>query len=262
MAVICNLTTLNLTAPTNCQVLNTINFILAYMTFALSSLLIILRIIAVWNKNKVIVGLAASVWGINGSFMVQGLAQIRSTWVADGSFCSIPNLRSNLANVISMFVTDFFLLVIMLVGLFRLRCRVGGKFALAPFLWKQGLIWLLLTTVAELPPLVFICLDLNGAFDMMFLTPSLMIMSIAATRMYRSLADFASATEVVMDSATPPRIGRNVSNSKLSFAVPTAARRVDVAVHTSREQYPTSLTDRDVLHIGHGRPEQISTSGL
>jgi len=59
-----------------------------------------------------------------------------------------------------------------------------------------------------------------------------------------------------MDSATPPRIGRNVSNSKLSFAVPTAARRVDVAVHTSRERYPSSLTDRDVLHIGHGRSEQ------
>ena len=60
-----------------------------------------------------------------------------------------------------------------------------------------------------------------------------------------------------MDSVTPPRIGRNVSNSKLSFAVPTAARRIDVAVHTSSERYPTSLTDRDhVLHIGHGRPEQ------
>ena len=59
-----------------------------------------------------------------------------------------------------------------------------------------------------------------------------------------------------MDSVTPPRIGRNVSNSKLRFAVPTAARRIDVAVHTSRERYPTSLTDRDVLYIGHGRPEQ------
>ena len=63
----------------------------------------------------------------------------------------------------------------------------------------------------------------------------------------------------VMDSVTPPtppRIGLNVSNSKLNFAVPNAARRIDVAVHTFRERYPTSLTDRDVLDIGHGRPEQ------
>jgi len=128
--------------------------------------------------------------------------QIRSTWMADMSSCTIPNIKSNMANLISMFVTDFFLLVIMLVGLFRLRCRVAGRFALAPFLWKQvrcqpfldcrsflldvisiqkGLIWLLLTTVAELPPLVclagflrhhlanhffasqvFVSLDLNG----------------------------------------------------------------------------------------------------
>ena len=42
-----------------------------------------------------------------------------------------------MANVISMFVTDFFLLVIMLVGLYRLHCRVASKFALAHFLWKQ-----------------------------------------------------------------------------------------------------------------------------
>lgn len=32
----------------------------------------LLASIAVWNKNKVIVGLATIVWGINGSFMVQG----------------------------------------------------------------------------------------------------------------------------------------------------------------------------------------------
>jgi len=62
----------------------------------------------------------------------------------------------------------------------------------------------------------------------------------------------------VMDSETPPRIGRNVPNPKLSFAVPTAARRMDVTVHTSHERYPTSLTDRDVIYIGHERPEQAS----
>ena len=39
--------------------------------------------------------------------------------------------------------------------------------------------------------------------------------------------------------------------------MPNAARRIDVAVHTSCERYPTSLTpDRDVFYIGHGHPEQ------
>lgn len=32
----------------------------------------VLASIAVWNKNKVIVGLATIVWGINGSFTVVG----------------------------------------------------------------------------------------------------------------------------------------------------------------------------------------------
>jgi len=36
-----------------------------------------------------------------------------------------------------MFATDFFLLVIMLVGLFRMRCRGAGSFGLGRLLWKQ-----------------------------------------------------------------------------------------------------------------------------
>lgn len=34
-------------------------------------------------------------------------------------------------------VTDIALLLIMLVGLFRLRCHGGGTFGLAQVLWRQ-----------------------------------------------------------------------------------------------------------------------------
>ena len=36
-----------------------------------------------------------------------------------------------------MVATDLFLLAIMLVGLFRLRCRGTSSFALGRLLWKQ-----------------------------------------------------------------------------------------------------------------------------
>ena len=74
-----------------------------------------------------------------------------------------------------MAVTDIILLLIMLVGLLRLRRHGGNTFGLTHFLWKQvrwlfsliaviwlidmflfhkGVIWILLATVTEVPPAV------------------------------------------------------------------------------------------------------------
>ena len=107
-----------------------------------------------------------------GSFVLIYL-QIRSSWHPD-SFCSNPNVRSNMPTLISMLVTDLVLLVTMFVGLLRLRRHGAGRFALGRLLWKQvrsrqfsgsrvpanlisvweGIIWLFAATAAELPPVV------------------------------------------------------------------------------------------------------------
>ncbi|KAH9962341.1 hypothetical protein BC827DRAFT_1197730 [Russula dissimulans] len=162
MGVIINLVNMNIAIPTNCQVLMSFTLVFSYLTFSLSSLLIVLRIIAIWDKNKRIVGLAIGVWIANAAFLIYGIAQIRSEWVPVQNSCSLPNAKSNKSAMITMFATDFVLLLIMLVGLLRLRRRGGGRFDLGRLLWKQGVIYLLVATTAELLPLVFICLDLNG----------------------------------------------------------------------------------------------------
>jgi hypothetical protein len=63
--------------------------------------------------------------------------QIRSTWVPADSFCSVPYVRTNNKTIVSMFITDFILLVTMLVGLFRLRRIGAGRFGVGHLLWKQ-----------------------------------------------------------------------------------------------------------------------------
>ena len=47
------------------------------------------------------------------------------------------NTPSNTAALIAMAVTDIILLLIMFVGLLRLRRHGGGRFGLARLLWKQ-----------------------------------------------------------------------------------------------------------------------------
>jgi len=196
MAVIAGSVTSILAIPTHCKVWTIFQFGFGYMTFSLSSLLIILRIIAIWNKNKFVVAFAVAVWLTTNSFFIRGITQIRSEWSPDDLACGEPNTESNKLAITAMPVTDIALLLIMLIGLLRIRYRGGGKFSVGRLLWKQGVIYLLVATIAEIPPAVFILLDLNPVFNIMFLVPSLIAMSIAATRMYRSLADFVYYKDV------------------------------------------------------------------
>jgi len=212
ITVILNMIAMDVVSQPNCQALATFGFIFAYFSFACSSLLIVLRIIAIWNRNKVVLVLVIIVWGTDVSLLVLGIMKIRSVWDPARDTCGLPDVKSNIVTIISMFIIDIFLLLVMLAGLFRVGRRGTGVFSLGHLgrlLWKQGVIWLSIAVVAEIPPLVFVCLDLNDVFNMMFVMPSLITMSIAATRIYRSLADFASATEArsVTDYETPHRMG-------------------------------------------------------
>jgi len=164
--------------------------VLGYCTFTASSLLIILRIIAFWNRNKIVIGIVIAVWGTNISFFVESISRLRAVQTPAPSTCVVFNIEHIRVNFTVLLVSDLTLLVIMLVGLLRLCPHRNTMFSLAHFLWKQCLIWLLIAAAAGVPPTVFIWLNLNDPFDEMFLLPSMITMSIAATRMHRSLADF------------------------------------------------------------------------
>lgn len=63
-----------------------------------------------------------------------------------------------------------------------------------------------------------------------------------------------------MDSENPFRTDRAVSNSKSTFTVPCPPKQAEVAVKTSKEKYPKSLTDEDVFYMVKGRLEQLCKS--
>ena len=91
----------------------------------------------------------------------------------------------------------------------------------------------------------------------MFQTPTLIVMTIAATRMHRSLTDFtysgyytsrllcsvlllSPGSECVSCFGTHPNRIRCMANtnSKLTFAAPIPLDRVEVTVHKSSEDHP------------------------
>ncbi|KAI0294354.1 hypothetical protein BC826DRAFT_341154 [Russula brevipes] len=194
MSVILNFVGLDVTTPINCQVWISSELSFCYTSATAASLLIVLRIIAIWNRNKFVIATAYSLLGINVAFFIQSAARTRATWAPEKLACENDNTQTNTLSLIAMVVTDISLLLLMLFGLFRIRFHGVGMIGLSQLLWKQGVLWLLIATIAEVPPAVFIVLDLNVQFNVIFQAPSLIIMSIAATRMHRSLVNFAGGS--------------------------------------------------------------------
>ncbi|KAH9968288.1 hypothetical protein BJV74DRAFT_275802 [Russula compacta] len=99
VAVLLDVIVVNITTPTNCQIWITFVYVFSYIAVAFSSLLIALRAIAIWNKSKVVVALATSVWLTNLSFLILGITKIHSTWVPALSSCGSPDVESNKATM-------------------------------------------------------------------------------------------------------------------------------------------------------------------
>ncbi|KAH9957071.1 hypothetical protein BGW80DRAFT_231534 [Lactifluus volemus] len=192
IVVITDLIEFSALGPINCQILGNFEFAFASLSIASASSLIMLRVIAVWIHNKIIVALATGIWVTNVAFLIHGTVRLQGLWRPEENVCVVPNSDITKFNVIVTFVSDITLLIVMLAGLLRLRMGGGGMLDLGRFLWKQGIIWISFAVAAGVPPVVFLILNLNEPFNFMFQIPALIALTIAATRIYRSLIHFSS----------------------------------------------------------------------
>ncbi|KAI0277121.1 hypothetical protein BGY98DRAFT_981948 [Russula aff. rugulosa BPL654] len=122
MAVILNFVAFDTTTPINCQTLITFQLTFGYLGLVSASLLIIFRIIAIWNKHRLVVGIAIIT---------------RSAWNSVLQECIVVNTEKNKPSIVVTLITDVVLLLIVLIGLLRLFHDGGGSFALGRLLWKQ-----------------------------------------------------------------------------------------------------------------------------
>jgi len=191
-AVIVNLILLNASFEVDCQVSILFQMIPAYVALSASFLLMLLRINLIWNKNTIVLMIAAAAWGINGAFIIQGISRFHYVRVDAGIGCKALNVQETKVTTVVAFVTDVLLVLILLVGLVTKRYYLRDNLGLRRFLWDQGIIFLLVTTVSGILPTVFVLLNLNEPLSIIFHIPWLIAMSIAATRMYRALENALS----------------------------------------------------------------------
>jgi hypothetical protein len=186
----------NLTAQFDCQRWVQSVVITCYPTFALNSLLILLRTIAIWERKAIISIVLTLVWLTNVAFLIHGITLAKSVWLPAENACLIIDSQKAKLNVLVSTVTDLILLLVMIVGVIRLE----SDSSIWRMLYRHGMVWILVATIGLVPPTVFLYLNLNEAMNVMFQTPALVIMTICATRLYRSLATFGGHQAAVYDS--------------------------------------------------------------
>jgi len=173
-------------------------FALGYASWASASLIISLRVIAIWNFDVLVSLIAFVVMSGGIALNIRRLVMVTGTYNPIVDSCIVLNTRGALANTLGVLVVDVVLLLAMLIGLLRHRNSVG----IWKLLYQQCIIWIALALIAEIPLVVFFILNLNDAWNDMLVATALAIISIAAARMYRSLSDRGSFTEYV--SPDPP----------------------------------------------------------
>ncbi|KAN0103995.1 hypothetical protein V8E52_011425 [Russula decolorans] len=136
MGVIC-FASMDGTTPLHCQVWMSLSAAFFYISAAAASLLIVLRIIAIWNRNKIVTTLSITIWGISTAFHIKSAALLRA--VSDPALhsCDLVNTKYSVLSFIPTIISNLVLLLIMLVGLIILRRHDGGRFGLSRVLWKQ-----------------------------------------------------------------------------------------------------------------------------
>jgi len=187
-AIIVGLAGFNLDSKTDtCHGWTWIAILALDFAFAFAMFMVVIRIAAIWDKNAFVLLAAMSAWCTP---LVIYLRNLIESNMDQGAFagCSISKEHAWQTSVCTM-VTSLVLLLIMLLGLWRIRR--ANLFAMWRLLHRQGLVWLCFVLVAEVPVFVVIALMDIGTPAYMFLqVPRVLITTLGATRMYRSLYNF------------------------------------------------------------------------
>jgi len=178
-----------------CHQMTILDFAFGYVCWSFATLIIVLRVIAIWNRNIIVSLISVGLWFGALTWNIWGLAVLATTYDPFLNTCVGLDTHRDLLNAIGILTVDVILLLAMLIGLLRHPYRTST--GMWKFLYQQCIIWIALAILSEIPPVVFLIVNLSDAWNQMFLLPTVSIMSIGAARMYRSLSDRGSLTEYV-----------------------------------------------------------------
>ncbi|KAH9006164.1 hypothetical protein EDB86DRAFT_3070183 [Lactarius hatsudake] len=227
----------------DCQACVILSFMFAYLSFMCTSALIILRVVALWNHTKTIIGFTCAMWLGNTIIYAYSLTTLRSTWTEQPeSFCAISHTDHGRISIFSTFTTDLILLVLMLTGLKRWK-NAPTSCGVWRLLRTQGLIWVMIVTLVELPAAVFIFLNLNDPMNLISQAFAPIIAPLGAARLYRGLIDYPATNGLVKVVNEP----RGEQSSPFSHQTYRTKQHDSVGGSVALDTLPVKTSDSGVL---------------
>jgi len=190
----------------SCNAFSIAGAVLMYASWAFASLILVLRVIAIWNRQRIVSFLSVCLW-------LAGVATYTLTTMTGlHNACTGLGFHKYLSAVVVTLVIDIIFLMSMLIGLLRHAHR--SSTGIWYLLYQQCIIWMALACIAEVPIVVFLILNLKGDWDAMSVDTGITILSIGAARLYRSLCQHGTLTEYVTSELPHFSPGRPISNAQ------------------------------------------------
>ncbi|KAI0255227.1 hypothetical protein BJV78DRAFT_752920 [Lactifluus subvellereus] len=192
-------------------------WVLIFVSWTFASLIIVLRIIAIWNRQRIVSFLSVCVWLAGIATLLHSFAtkKVEGLYNPNQDTCTLLGLHKSLPAAVTILVADIVLLMSMLIGLLRHACR--SSTGIWYLLYQQCIIWIFLTCISEVPVVVFLILNWNDPWNEMFVHPSTGILSLGAARLYRSLCQYGSLTEYMTFELPHSPPGRPISTSNAQY---------------------------------------------
>lgn len=177
--------------PFNCQALYIFNSLTGNLAILAASTSLMIRTIALWERKKYVmiplICLSLAHWGI----LWRGMFVIRAEWDPTVKTCLVVKIDSRFLQT-TFFCTmavDFTILVLTSIALYRFSYS-GVRSGLWNLLFRDGLVYFLVTFSFNAVPAILNVLQLNNVMNVIATVPAATVASIAACRLVIRLQDF------------------------------------------------------------------------
>ncbi|ETW82910.1 hypothetical protein HETIRDRAFT_107069 [Heterobasidion irregulare TC 32-1] len=208
--------------------------------------------VAIWRFTKLVIATVICIQLFNTSWAILGVTRAHAEWNPILQICVITDTVLQRDTMIVDLACQLSLLVIMFVGVLRIRSENG----LWRVLYNQGILWLLLSVLAVVPSNTLLILNLNDVMNLIAQTPHLLIMAISTTRIHRKLNEYCAPkpnfTTVTTINFRPVAATVNSAHPPEATSVREKCKSdgpLDDPSVDSRPLYASLLVHRDSLDI-------------
>jgi len=231
----------NLTHEFNCQAWFRMVLVSSYFAIAFTSLLILLRGVAIWGRSVTVLIFTACIWLVNIGFAFYSVTRGEVVWVPEANACYMSKTEQFRWGITVNFVTVEILLAVMFAGVLNKRNTTG----LWRVLYMQGLTWIFIASLSETLPSIFSWLNINDGWNLMFQVPHMVIIVIMATRVYRDLFEYINPT---YHSRLPPPQINNMPSAQVQVTIHKTVD-IDLGTHVAGSDVDLTRGEREAKEM-------------